>query len=278
MPTSIQAHLLYAGHAAQLGDVLSFTEQWISHNLRPDLPSNEYLPDIGDSPLSGNIISVQSVVANKLPFLVCKTVTEQEYLEGNVRGTIYTVQYDDSLEDEVNQEPTQDDDVVILSISSGAQVDTYTKDPLDKKSQKLYIKEGSTYVEGKNLTINKITCLTNVSTTKRYRNQTAQQIIALGAKAGKVNTSTMWGQAAGCVLYNGHTATPIQEVVNDVVAINWNVTNNYSIKYIPSLTTSNEPTWDHIFYNGIYSKLYKDATGSQYMLLYARDTLPDDLS
>jgi hypothetical protein len=273
---SISAHLLYAGHALTLGTVTTFTEMWISHNLRPDLDANETLPELGDSPLEANIISGQSVVADVLDKLFCKSISEGEYLEGDVRGTIYTVQYDDAITDGVSEEPTNDTDTVILSIASAAQVDTYTKDPDTPGLQKLFVKEGSTYTESKNITINKITALINVSTTKRYRNQSAQQIIAMGAKAGSTNTAEQWGVPAGCILYGGHTATPIQEVVSDVVQINWNVTHNYAIRYIPGIT--NEPTWDHVFYNGIYTKLYKDNAGSAYMTLYPRDTLPNDLA
>lgn len=277
MPSTIQAHLMFAGHAAQIGDTLAFTEQWISHNLRDDLPSNEYLPDIGDIPLSANIIGTQSIVAANLQYLTCKTITEQEYIEGDVRGTIYTVQYDDSREDGLNTDPTQNENNVIVNISSAAQVDSYTKDSSDTSLQKLYVKEGATYKEAKNPTITKISSIINVSTTKRYRNKTLTEIIALGTKAGSTNTSTQWGIPAGCILYNGNSSAPIQEIVNSIVKVNWNVTHNYSIKYIPGSDYTNQPTWDHVWYNGYYTKLYSDAQGTAYKLLYPRDTLPNDL-
>lgn len=274
MASTIQAHLLYAGHAAQFGDILSLTEQWISHNLRPDLPSTEYLPDIGDNPLSGNIINAQSIVNANLQFLVVKTITEQEYLEGDVRGTIYTVQYDDALEDAVTEEPTQDEDTVIVNISSGAQVDTYTIDPNDPSAQKIYVKNPlGEYEEGKNLTINKIVCLTNVSTTKRYRDKTLVEILAIGDLAGNVNNAGMWGQDVGNILYNGISTSPIQEIVNDTVEINWNVTNNYTIKHIPGIDLYN---WQHTFYKGDYTLLYSDKAGTT-IDLYPSETLPNDI-
>lgn len=277
MPSSIQAHLLYAGHQATIGETSVLVENWITHNLRPDLPSTEYLPDIGDSPIATNVISGQSVVYSGLANLTCKSITETDYLEGGVRGTLYTVQYDNNLASGEALEPTNDEDTVILSISSAAQVDSYTKDPESKGFKKLYIKEGTSYLEAKNITITKVTAMITVSTTKRYRNLTPTQIIALGALAGKVNASTQWGVGAGCLLYNGHTAAPVQETdtVTEELKINWNVTNNYTVKYIPGTATD---TWQHVFYNGIYSKLYGDAQGSTFLLLYGTDTLPNDLA
>lgn len=278
MPTTIPAHLMLQGHAATLGNILSYTEVWISHNLRPDLSSSEYLPDIGDTITSTNVISSQSIMWNYLSACQCKTITEQEYIEGRSRGTIYTVQYDNQPDTAVYEEPTQDPDNVILSISSSAQVDTYTRDPEDTTLQKYYFEENGTRKEYKNTSISKITCLTSVSTTKRYRNKTPQEIIGMGTDTGKTNTSSMWGCAPGCILYNGLAATPIQEVVNDLVAINWNVTNNYTIKYIPGTALNNAPTWDMVFVNGVYSVLYTAPTGNTILPLYPRGSIPDDLS
>lgn len=278
MPTTIQANLLYAGHAAQVGDVLTFSETWISHNLRPDL-STTYLPEVGDFILSGNIIADKSIMANQLVNLRVRSISEGEYLEGNVRGMIYSVLYDDQGPKTLYADPTNDDDNVIISISSGAQVDTFTKDPSDKSATKYYVRDGGTTSEAKNLTINKITSLINVSTTNRKRNLSMTEIIAIGEKAGYTNTSTMWGIAAGCVLYNGHSAAPLTEVDPSNTALtklSWNVTHNYSIKYIPGVQFVNEPTWDHVFYNGEYTKIYVDEAETDYLKLYPRDTLPDE--
>lgn len=279
MPSTIQAHLLYAGHSAQIGDTLTFAETWISHNLRPDLPSNEYLPDVGDFILSANILSANSIMTNRLTELRCRSIAENEYLEGNVRGMIYSVLYDNQGPEALNNDPTDDDSVVILNVSSGAQVDSYTKDPEDKTVAKLYVKDPlGGYKEAKDYTTTKITTLITVNTTKRYRSLSMSDVIAKSALAGYTNTSTMWGQPAGCVRYEGASAQPISEVDpadTSKTKLTWNITNNYSIKYIPGF--ANLPAWDHVWYAGYYTRLYDDIVGTNYKLLYPRTTLPNDI-
>lgn len=274
MPTTIQAHLLFAGHACQLGSVTSLTEVWISHNLRPDLPDDEYLPDIGDNPISTNVISAQTVLANKLDSIFVKSIQEQEYIEGKERGTIYTVQYDDQPFTATG-EATNNDDVVVMSISSGAQIDTYSRDPNYTTMPKIYVNVDGAK-EYKNSTISKISCLTNVSTTRRYRGFSAQQIIGLGTYAGSVNSATMWGQPIGNILYNGISAAPVQEKSNPSSAssINWNVSHNYSIKYLPGILDN---AWNYVFVQGEYSRLYNDVEMTDPIDLYPASPLPDDL-
>lgn len=279
MASTIPAFLLYAGRTLTLGSISSLTEIWMSSNIRPDLAVT-YLPELGDNPSASNIINDQSVlnttvsVSGSLNSLHCKSITEQEYIESStVRGTIYQVNYDDEVIGG-NTDPTQDENTVVLNVSSGAQIDTYTLDPDDKSAKKLYVKTGTnTYEEGRNLTINKILCLTTVSTTKRERGKSMQQIIEMGELAGNVNSAGMWGQDVGTILFNGINANPIQEVVSGTTTLTWNVTKNYTIKYIPEVAIE---TWDHIFYKGEYTKLYSDNQGTA-IDLYPRDTLPDDL-
>jgi len=278
MPTNIAANLLYAGHAAQVGDTLTFAETWISHNLRPDL-STTYLPDVGDFILSGNIISDKSIMVNKLADLRVRSISENEYIEGDVRGMIYSVLYDDQGPKTLYADPTSDDKVV-LNISSGAQVDSYTKDPDDKTATKLYVKDPlGGYLEAKDYTTTKISTLITVSTTKRYRSLTMTQVIAKSALAGNTNAAEMWGQPIGCVRYEGASAAPIQEIDSSDTALTkltWNITNNYSIKYIPGF--ANQPAWDHVWYAGYYTRLYNDNVGNNAKVLYPRTTLPNDLA
>jgi hypothetical protein len=276
MPTSVQAHLLFGGHACQLGSVTSLTEVWISHNLRPDLPDNEYLPDIGDTPISTNLISAQTVLAGKLDSIFVKTIQEQEYLEGKERGTIYTVQYDDQPFQSVG-DPTNDENTIIMSISSGAQVDTYSRDPNDNALPKIWVKIGGEAKEYKNAVITKISCLTNVNTTRRYRGLTRTEVLALGTLAGNTNSSVMWGQPIGNILYNGIQAAPVSEQTTPTAGrqINWNVSNSYTIKYIPGVTDN---SWNHVFVQGEYTRLYKDQGMTQTMDNYPKATLPDDLT
>lgn len=279
---AIPAILLYAGRTLTIGDVCSLTEIWLSSNLRPDLTTT-YLPEIGDSPTESNIISGQSVLGTltvglsaALDSLHCKSITEQEYLEGNVRGTIYQVNYDDVVTPAGGWSDPTNDNAVVLSISSAAQVDTYTKDPEDSTSLNIWMKESSgSYTQLKNPSVTKITNLINVSTTKRYRSYTPVQIMALSMLAGYTNESEMWGFPAGCILYEGGAAAPIQEVYNSQTILSWNVTRNYSIKFIPGLVS--EPTWDYVWYNGVYSPRYLDATGTNKQAVYPRTTLPNDL-
>lgn len=99
------------------------------------------------------------------------------------------------------------------------------------------------------------------------------EIIALGTLNGSVNAASMWGQGAGCIYYGGIQASPVQEIRNSAKQINWNVTNTYQIKYIPGVGAD---TWDYVFADGGYSKLYSAASDGSARQLYTRASIPND--
>jgi hypothetical protein len=285
MASTIQAHLLYAGHAVQIGDITALTEMWISHNLRPDLSSSEYLPTLGDSPLSGNLISAQTTLSlassaldYTLSFLRCKNIAEQEYIEGKERGTIYTVQYDDQPTEDEQKDPTNDDTKVILNISSGSEVVSYYPPREGEGNPANYVYDSNgDQIDG--IPITKVIGVTNVSTTKRYRNKSANEIIGMGAETGKINNSSMWGLGQGCILFTGIQTVPIQEYerLTATRKINWNVTNNYQIKYIPSLSAD---VWQYVWYHGDWTRVYDTPghTPENAIELYSYGTIPNDLT
>lgn len=274
MPSTIPAVLLDIGRNVEKGwSVDSITLTYCSSSVRPDV-SASYLPTIGDvyNP-SGICLSTQTLIPSTNQYLICKKITETYFADDHTVGSLYSVYYD-TVDETVYYEPTQDPDAVIMSIQSGASVDAYTYDPREVNQTKIYVYENGTWKEIESVqSIPKTTSLINVQTTTRYR-EPAIDIIALGNLAGYTNDSTMWGQGAGCILYNGINAQPLQEIYNDTKTISWNVTNSYTIRYIPGITTN---TWDYIFYKGNYTRIATDAAGTNLISLYQKTAIPNDL-
>jgi hypothetical protein len=273
MSTTIQAVLLFQGHAAQLGGgITTLQEVWLSKNLRPDLTATTYLPDIGDSPLSANIINGQSIATNYLSALTCKAISEGEYLEGNARGTIYSVSYDNSLNTGATGEPTQDSDAVILRINGSVSTQSYTPGSNTPATLKFYnATEAKT--EAFNSSIPVVYPCVNIDTTQRHRSKTPAEIIALCTDGGLVNASAQWGIPAGCLLYLGASADPIQEVINGTKRINWNVTHRYQARLLEGIA---DKSWQYVFVKGQWVRVQNNS-GTD-IDIYTSGTLPDDLA
>jgi hypothetical protein len=269
MASTIAAFLLYQGHQVTLGETSSLTEIWMSCNIRPDLPVT-YLPELGDNPSASNVIGAQSVVADGLALLTCKSITENEYIESNVRGTIYTVTYDNAL-DSSTVEPTSDGNTVILRISSSAATDVYSPGDDGKSVFTCYDEETATTHEFKQ-PISLIYAVTNIETTKRQRDKTTSEIIAMGQDAGKLNTATQWGVPAGCLLYTGISADPIQEITPTTKKITWNVTHKYSVKHLPGIADN---TWEYINFRGSWQRVRRNGNVVDF---YTKGTLPKDVN
>jgi hypothetical protein len=269
MASTIEAFLMYQGHQVTLGQTSSLTEIWMSCNIRPDLTVT-YLPELGDSPSASNIIDAQSVVADGLALLTCKSISEMEYIESNVRGTIYTVNYDNAL-DSSTSEPTSDGSTVILRISSSAAVDVYSPGDDSSSVFTCYDPNTTNDIEFKQ-PIPVIYAVTNIETTKRQRDKTTSEIIALGQAAGTVNQSAQWGVPAGNLLYTGISADPIQEITATTKKITWNVTHKYSVRYLPGVTDN---SWNHVNFRGSWQRVRK---GGNAVAFYTPGTLPKDVN
>lgn len=271
MPSTIQAFLMYQGHAVTIGSTNSLTEVWLSSNLRPDLTVT-YLPTLGDSPSASNIISAQSTVSSTLANLTCKSISEGEYMEGNVRGTMYTVQYDTLPADYTWWDPTSDGSTVVLRISSSIATEMYSPGDDSTGTLQVYDADAAATVEFKQ-PINLVYAVTNIETTKRQRNKTTSEIIAYGQDAGKINTAAQWGVPSGCLLYTGVAADPIQEITSTQKKINWNVTHRYSVRYLPGIADN---TWNYINFRGKWVRVQdKNSADIEF---YTKGTLPKDVN
>ncbi len=270
----ISAVLIDQGRVAEKGwsgNAIQLT--YVSSTVRPDVTPT-LLPNIGDNyNVLTTSLSTQTVLPSADTNMLCKRITESYFADDHTVGSIYTVFYD-TVDERIFVEPTDDEDEVVMSIQSGAEVDNYTYVP-EQETTKLYVYIGGAWTQIESTqNIPKTTVLTNVQTTSRYR-LTPTQIIALGDLAGHTNNATMWGQGIGCILYNGINAQPLQEVYEDNKIISWNVTNSYTIRYIPGVTSN---SWNYIFYKGEYTQLSTTNSSGGIISLYSTASIPNDIA
>ena len=162
-----------------------------------------------------------------------------------------------------------------MSISCGASFDSYTIDPSVAGAAKMYVNYGGSWQEIKApQTICKLSPHVQISTTARVVDS-AQNIIQKSALCGHVNNAAMWGCAAGTVLYQGASATPVQgETLDGDTRIEHNVTRNYTVRFLPGISTD---TWQYVFFNGSYVKLSTSAGDGGWIKPYAYASLPQDI-
>lgn len=174
-------------------------------------------------------------------------------------------------------------DNVSVSITSSATFDAYTFQPQNgdgtpNASTLYYTADGSSFSQIRTTqTVQKMTPVTNVSCTYRYSQSISTLLSQNAGLVGKVNNATMWGVGSGCILFLGTSAVPVKAIDAGDTTIHWNVTENFSIRYLPGKTTD---TWQYVFKDGIYVRLANAQTsgGITAMNPYLYATLPDPLA
>ena len=163
-----------------------------------------------------------------------------------------------------------------VSLSTGAEWSSQTVDP-DNGALTLYAQSmgsGSWTKLTTAMPLTRLTPLSNVAVTYRYKSTISTLLEANANLVGKLNNAELWGNGVGTVLFQGTSAVPVKVITDSGTVIEWNVTDNYSIKVIEGIT---EDTWQYTYYNGTWVRLSTTASDTGLVNTYGYATLPDQV-
>lgn len=255
--------LASAGYRLTLGLSESTGQKiFFDASARPDATTTT-LPVIGDS------------WDNSYPGITCRQIDKVPIGDDTSAGFMYTCSYSSAA---VQRDYLEAQGNVSVSITVGSKFDSWTNPSPIKGGKELWkTTDGmSWYKIDAPQPISVQFPVTNVSVTSRYRGNALDLIAINQGVIGCINSGSMWGFGAGCILFTGTTASPVKEINNGETVVAWNINDTYSIRTLPNIT---EDTWQHTFSYGEYVRLAtKSGNSFTYINTYAYATLPDKLS